>query len=111
MSKAFFFFFDIGGFHFSTKIEIDKFHLGYRHKQCCIFSSLMIDWNLLQATLNEVKVLSMLKHPNIIEYYDSFFHEQAMMIVMEYASGGTLFDLIGTWLSLWKFFLVFQSFA
>ena len=29
----------------------------------------------------------MLKHPNIIEYYDSFFHEQAMMIVMEYAAG------------------------
>ena len=36
----------------------------------------------------------MLKHPNIIEYYDSFFHEQAMMIVMEYAAGGTLHDLI-----------------
>jgi serine/threonine protein kinase len=36
----------------------------------------------------------MLRHPNIIEYHDSFLHERAMMIVMEYAAGGTLFDLL-----------------
>ena len=37
----------------------------------------------------------MLKHPNVIEYYDSFLHERAtMMIVMEYAAGGTLYDLL-----------------
>jgi len=40
------------------------------------------------------KVLSMLHHPNIIEYYDSFLHDKSMMIVMEYAAGGTLFDLV-----------------
>ena len=44
--------------------------------------------------MNEVKVLSMLKHPNIIEYYASFVHERDMMIVMEYAAGGSLHDLI-----------------
>ncbi len=47
-----------------------------------------------QATINEVKVLAMLRHPNIIEYHDSFLHERAMMIVMEYAAGGTLCDLV-----------------
>ena len=36
----------------------------------------------------------MLRHPHIIQYYDSFLHESAMMIVMEYAAGGTLHDLI-----------------
>ena len=36
----------------------------------------------------------MLRHPNIIQYYNSFLHESAMMIVMEYAAGGTLHDLI-----------------
>ena len=49
---------------------------------------------VLQATLNEVRVLAMLRHPHIIQYYDSFLHESAMMIVMEYAAGGTLHDLI-----------------
>ena len=41
-----------------------------------------------------VQVLSMLHHPNIIEYLDSFAHDKAMMIVMEFAAGGTLFDVI-----------------
>lgn len=44
--------------------------------------------------MNEVRVLGMLKHPNIIKYYESFLHERAMMIVMEYAAGGSLNDLI-----------------
>ena len=61
---------------------------------------LKIDSETEQAIMDlmnlEVEQLPRMKHPNIIEYYDSFFHEQAMMIVMEYASGGTLFDLIGT---------------
>ena len=48
------------------------------------------------STLNETKVLSMLKHPNIIGYYDSFLSPDLthMYIVMEFAPGGTLHDLI-----------------
>lgn len=40
-----------------------------------------------QSALNEVKVLSMLDHPNIIEYYENFLEDKALMIVMEYAQG------------------------
>lgn len=47
-----------------------------------------------QAALNEVKVLSMLSHPNIIEYYENFLEDKALMIVMEYAQGGTLLDYL-----------------
>ncbi|XP_072134252.1 uncharacterized protein [Mobula birostris] len=43
-----------------------------------------------QRALNEVKVLSMLDHPNIINYYDSFEEDGVLMIEMEYAEGGTL---------------------
>ena len=48
------------------------------------------------STLNETKVLSMLTHPNIIQYFESFLSTDAtsMYIVMEYAPGGTLHDLI-----------------
>ena len=42
------------------------------------------------AALNEVKVLSMLSHPNIIEYYENFLEDKALMIVMEYAQGQLL---------------------
>ncbi|CAM6055151.1 unnamed protein product, partial [Sphagnum tenellum] len=47
-----------------------------------------------QATVNEVRILAMLDHPNIIAYHESFLQDQAMMIVMEYAGGGTLYDFI-----------------
>ena len=48
------------------------------------------------STLNETKVLSMLKHPNIIRYNDNFLSPDLthMYIVMEFAPGGTLHDLI-----------------
>ncbi len=40
-----------------------------------------------QVALNEAKVLAMLDHPNIIEYYENFLEDKALMIVMEYAEG------------------------
>ena len=40
-----------------------------------------------QTALNEVKVLAMLHHINIIEYYENFLEDKALMIVMEYAQG------------------------
>ncbi|KAF6019751.1 NEK8 [Bugula neritina] len=48
------------------------------------------------AALNEVKVLSILSHPNIIKYYENFLEQAALMIVMEYAEGGTLFEFLQT---------------
>ncbi|RDD38533.1 Serine/threonine-protein kinase Nek8 [Trichoplax sp. H2] len=47
-----------------------------------------------QSAINEVKVLSVLKYPNIIGYYDSFYEDKALMIVMEYAEGGTIFEYL-----------------
>lgn len=46
------------------------------------------------AAKNEVQVLSMLKHPNIIAYLESFVEEKALMIVMEYAQGGTMYTFL-----------------
>ncbi|XP_052219827.1 uncharacterized protein LOC127837054 isoform X2 [Dreissena polymorpha] len=43
-----------------------------------------------QMALNEVNILAMLEHPNIISYFDSFEEDGVIMIEMEYAEGGTL---------------------
>ncbi|XP_053278596.1 serine/threonine-protein kinase Nek8 [Pleuronectes platessa] len=43
---------------------------------------------------NECQVLKLLHHPNIIEYYENFLEDKALMIAMEYAPGGTLADYI-----------------
>ena len=42
----------------------------------------------------QVKVLKLLKHPNIVAYYDNFVEDKKLVIVMEYAPGGTLHDFI-----------------
>ncbi|XP_034459404.1 serine/threonine-protein kinase Nek8 [Hippoglossus hippoglossus] len=46
------------------------------------------------AAQNECQVLKLLHHPNIIEYYENFLEDKALMIAMEYAPGGTLADYI-----------------
>ena len=45
-------------------------------------------------SLNEVDVLSLLDHVNIICYYNHFFDDYTLYIEMEYANGGTLFEMI-----------------
>ncbi|MBN3292159.1 NEK8 kinase, partial [Polypterus senegalus] len=47
-----------------------------------------------QAAQNECQVLKLLNHPNIIEYYENFLEDKALMIAMEYAPGGTLAEYI-----------------
>jgi len=52
------------------------------------------DSEILQQAKNEAKILKMLKHPNIIEYFDSYFRDNEFHIIMEYARHGTLYDFI-----------------
>ena len=49
---------------------------------------------LARACSLAAQVLDMLHHPNIIAYYDSFVADKALMIVMEYADGGTVFEFL-----------------
>jgi NIMA (never in mitosis gene a)-related kinase len=43
-----------------------------------------------QEAVNEVKVLSSLKHPYIVQYHESFIENGTLAIVMDYAEGGDL---------------------
>ena len=43
---------------------------------------------LCSVRVSQVRVLSLLDHPNIISYYDSFDEDGVLMIEMEYADGG-----------------------
>ena len=47
-----------------------------------------------QLALNEVKLLSIMDHPNIVSYFDSFEEDGILMIEMEYADGGTLSQML-----------------
>ena len=43
-----------------------------------------------QASWEEVSILRKLRHSNIIQYEDSWCEGTTLMILMEYADGGTL---------------------
>ncbi len=42
----------------------------------------------------EVLVLRTLDHPNIIKYFETYENDRYLYIVMEYCSGGELFEMI-----------------
>jgi NIMA (never in mitosis gene a)-related kinase 1/4/5 len=41
----------------------------------------------------QARILARLKHPNVIRHYGSFLEKNCLYIVMEYASGGTLYHV------------------
>ena len=43
-----------------------------------------------QNALNEIRLMASVKHPNIIEYKESFIDNHRLCLVMEYADGGDL---------------------
>eukprot|EP00927_Polykrikos_kofoidii_P078957 TRINITY_DN75759_c0_g1_i1.p1 TRINITY_DN75759_c0_g1~~TRINITY_DN75759_c0_g1_i1.p1 ORF type:complete len:336 (-),score=51.90 TRINITY_DN75759_c0_g1_i1:116-1123(-) len=45
--------------------------------------------------INEVRVLSFLRHPYIVSYRESFSEHTTLAIVMDYADGGDLYQRIG----------------
>ncbi|OHT10519.1 Serine/threonine-protein kinase Nek3 [Tritrichomonas foetus] len=47
-----------------------------------------------EKSLGEVKVLSSIKHPNVVAYKESFQENQTLYIVMEYIDGGDLDKVI-----------------
>ena len=55
----------------------------------------MLNAKLQKEALKEVQILRQLSHPNIIKYHGSFTERGSLYIVMEYAEGGDLHQLIG----------------
>lgn len=49
-----------------------------------------------QATMNEVKLLRQMRHPHIVSFKDSFVMDDMLCIVMEWASGGDLGEVISS---------------
>ena len=48
----------------------------------------------IAAIKEEVRILTKLDHPNIVKYYETYDDIKYMYLVMEYCSGGELFDKI-----------------
>ena len=47
-----------------------------------------------KAIRDEIKILNLLDHPNIIKYFEEYENDKYIYLVMEYCNGGDLFDVI-----------------
>ena len=69
--------------------KIDKF---FALKQLKILENITDKRILIESFISELSILTSLKHPNIIKYYDSFFYNDDFFYVMEYIEGINIKD-------------------
>jgi len=50
--------------------------------------------NRIRTIEQEIEIMKMLKHPNIVEFYDCFHTTDQVFLVMELVSGGELLDVV-----------------
>lgn len=48
----------------------------------------------VERVTREIKILKLIRHPNIIQLYEIIETPKQLYLIMEYASGGELFDYI-----------------
>ncbi|XP_022707270.1 MAP/microtubule affinity-regulating kinase 3-like isoform X3 [Varroa jacobsoni] len=59
-----------------------------------IIDKTQLNQSSLQKLFREVRIMKMLSHPNIVKLYQVIETEKTLYLVMEYASGGEVFDYL-----------------
>jgi hypothetical protein len=60
-----------------------------------------------ELIINEILVMRENKHPNIVNYLDSYLVGEDLWVVMEYLAGGSLTDVVGE--KMWNIFTLFWT--
>ncbi|KAM6082387.1 LOW QUALITY PROTEIN: serine/threonine-protein kinase MARK1-like [Chlamydotis macqueenii] len=76
------------------KVNLARHVLTGREVAVKIIEKTQLDPTSLQKLVREVRIMKTLNHPNIVKLFEVIETEKTLYLVMEYASGGPLFDYL-----------------
>ncbi|XP_050948509.1 serine/threonine-protein kinase MARK2 isoform X10 [Labeo rohita] len=77
-----------------AKVKLAKHVLTGREVAVKIIDKTQLNSSSLQKLFREVRIMKLLNHPNIVKLFEVIETEKTLYLVMEYASGGEVFDYL-----------------
>ncbi|XP_039594911.1 serine/threonine-protein kinase MARK1 isoform X4 [Polypterus senegalus] len=77
-----------------AKVKLAKHVLTGREVAVKIIDKTQLNPTSLQKLFREVRIMKILNHPNIVKLFEVIETEKTLYLVMEYASGGEVFDYL-----------------
>ena len=77
-----------------AKVKLAKHFPTGREVAIKIIDKTQLNQTSLQKLFREVRIMKFLDHPNIVKLYEVIETDKTLYLVMEYASGGEVFDYL-----------------
>ncbi|XP_075307104.1 serine/threonine-protein kinase MARK2 isoform X10 [Odontesthes bonariensis] len=77
-----------------AKVKLARHILTGKEVAVKIIDKTQLNSSSLQKLFREVRIMKMLNHPNIVKLFEVIETEKTLYLVMEYASGGEVFDYL-----------------
>ncbi|XP_076836294.1 serine/threonine-protein kinase MARK2 isoform X14 [Brachyhypopomus gauderio] len=77
-----------------AKVKLARHVLTGREVAVKIIDKTQLNSSSLQKLFREVRIMKLLNHPNIVKLFEVIETEKTLYLVMEYASGGEVFDYL-----------------
>ncbi|KAG1940536.1 serine/threonine-protein kinase MARK2 [Pimephales promelas] len=77
-----------------AKVKLAKHVLTSKEVAVKIIDKTQLNSSSLQKLFREVRIMKVLNHPNIVKLFEVIETEKTLYLVMEYASGGEVFDYL-----------------
>ncbi|XP_076022151.1 MAP/microtubule affinity-regulating kinase 3a isoform X3 [Genypterus blacodes] len=77
-----------------AKVKLARHILTGREVAIKIIDKTQLNPNSLQKLFREVRIMKILNHPNIVKLFEVIETERTLYLIMEYASGGEVFDYL-----------------
>lgn len=77
-----------------AKVKLARHILTGREVAIKIIDKTQLNPTSLQKLFREVRIMKILNHPNIVKLFEVIETEKTLYLIMEYASGGEVFDYL-----------------